>query len=207
MALTTETTELLAEASSIEIRDLKRMTVDQYDELARLGVLDDPRVELVNGFMVRKMTKRPAHSSTLGVLQEILRNLIPKGWHIRVEQPIRIPPYDEPEPDLAIVRGVHSDYRHRHPGPDDVAMVVEVSDSSLRLDRGDKLRAYARAGIASYWIVNLVDRRIEAYRAPGQGGYGESTTYDRASRIPVSIGTEEVGAIDVRDVLPDEDGG
>ena len=160
MALTTETTDLLVEASSIEIGDLKRMTVDQYEEMARLGVLDDPRVELVNGFMVRKMTKRPAHSSKVGLIGEILGDLIPKGWHVRHEQPIRLPTYDEPEPDLAVTRGEQIDYEDRHPGPDDVALIVEVSDSSLRLDRGDKLRAYARAGIVHYWIVNLVDRRI-----------------------------------------------
>lgn len=82
MALTTETTEMLVGASSIEIGDLKRMTVDQYEEMARLGVLDDPRVELINGFLVRKMTKRPALSSTMGMVGEMLGELIPNGWHI-----------------------------------------------------------------------------------------------------------------------------
>jgi len=205
MALTTETAELLADGSSIEIGDLKRVTVEEYEEMARLGVLDDPQVELINGFMVRKMTKGPDHNSTLEIIEQLIRDMLPKGWYVRDEKPIRLPTYDEPEPDLAIARGKPSDYRRRHPGPDDVAMVVEVSASSLRLDRGDKLRAYGRAGIAQYWIVNLVDRRIEAYRDPGPDGYGASTTYDRSSEAPVLIDGVELGRIAVGGVLADDD--
>lgn len=205
MALTTETAELLANGSSIEIGDLKRVTVEEYEEMARLGVLDDPQVELINGFMVRKMTKGPDHNSTLEIIEQLIRDMLPKGWYVRDEKPIRLPTYDEPEPDLAIARGKPSDYRRRHPGPDDVAMVVEVSASSLRLDRGDKLRAYGRGGIAHYWIVNLVDRRIEAYRDPGPDGYGASTTYDRSSVAPVLIDGVELGRIAVGDVLADDD--
>ncbi|MDR3618466.1 MAG: Uma2 family endonuclease [Paludisphaera borealis] len=179
------------------------MTVDQYDEAARLGVLDDPRVELINGLMVRKKAKSPIHSSTLGVLDEALRPLIPKSWYVRIGRPIRLPTYDEP--DLAVLRGKPGDYRSRHPGPEDVAMVVEVSETSLRIDRGDKLRAYARAGIAHYWIINLVDRRIEAYREPGPNGYGASTTHDRSSEAPVVIDGVELGRIAVGEVVADDD--
>ena len=206
MALTTETTDLLVEASSIEIGDLKRMTVDQYEEMARLGVLDDPRVELVNGFMVRKMTQGLNHTSTLDVIEKLIRDLLPENWYVRAERPVRLPNYDELEPDLAVLRGNPGDYRRRQPGPDDVALIVEVSDSSLRLDRGDKLRAYARSGIVHYWIVNLVDRRLEAYSVPTPDGYGSSTIYDRPSDVPLVIAGVEVGRIPVGVVLPDDDG-
>ncbi len=162
MSLSTATTEMLVGASSIEIGDLKRMTIHQYEELARLGVLDDPRVELVNGFMVRKMTQGLNHTSTLDVIEKLIRDLLPENWYLRAERPVRLPNYDEPEPDLAILRGNPGDYRLRQPGPVDVGLIVEVSDSSLRLDRGDKLRAYARSGIVHYWIVNLVDRLATA---------------------------------------------
>lgn len=205
MSLTIETTNVLTENSSLEIGDLKRMTIDQYEEMARLGVLDDPRVELINGFLVKKMTKRPWHSSTVGVLEELLRGMLPAGWHLRTEQPIRLPDYDEPEPDLAIARGKPADYRRRHPGAEDVAMVIEVSESSLRVDRSDKLRAYARGGIAEYWIVNLVDRRIEAHRLPGATGYASTTLHDPSSRIAVRVDGEERGAIAVAEVLPKPD--
>jgi Uma2 family endonuclease len=202
MALTTEATDFLAEASSIEIGDLKRMTVDQYEELAQSGVLDDPRVELVNGLMVRKMTQGLDHTSTLDVIEKLIRDLLPANWYLRAERPVRLPNYDEPEPDLAVLRGNPGDYRRRHPGPADVALVVEVADSSLRLDRGDKLRAYARSGIARYWIVNLVDRRIEAYSDPGPDGYGKSSYHDASSRVSLTIGEVDRGAISVSEVLP-----
>ena len=113
--------------------------------------------------------------------------------------------YDEPEPDLLIVRGKPGDYRIGYPGPDDVALIVEVSDSSLRIDRGDKLRAYARSGIVHYWIVNLVDRRIEAYSDPGPDGYGASTIHDRSSEVAVVIDGVEAGRIAVGAVLVDND--
>jgi len=203
MSLTIETARAPAETSSLEIGDLQRMTIEQYEEMARLGVLDDPRVELINGFLVKKMTKRPRHSATVGVLEELLRGMMPAGWHLRTEQPIRLPDYDEPEPDLAIARGKPGDYRQRHPGSGDVAMVIEVSESSLRVDRGDKLRAYARGGIPEYWIVNLVDRRIEEHRSPGPNGYASTTLHDPSARVAVRVEGVERGAIAVADVVPE----
>lgn len=205
IALTTETTEVLAEASSIEIGDLIRMTVDMYEVMARLGVLDDLRVELVNGLLVKKTTQGPNHTLTLDLMAYVLRRMLPEGWQMRAARPISLPKCDEPEPDLAILRGEPGVYQGRHPGPGDVAMVVEVSDSSLRLDCGDKLRAYARAGIAHYWIVNLVDRRIETYRDPGRGGYAASTHYGNSSEAPVGIDGVEVGRIAVAQVLSSTD--
>src|SRR5262249_62096530 len=94
----------------------------------------------------------------------------PAGWSARMEQPVRIPAYDEPEPDISIVRGANADYRSRVPGPADVAMLVEVSDSTLGQDQGLKLAAYARDGIPVYWIVNLVDRQVEVYTRPVKAG-------------------------------------
>lgn len=85
-----------------------------------------------------------------------------------------------------------------------MALIVEVSDSSLRLERGDKLRAYARSGIVHYWVVNLVDRRIEAYSVPGPDGYGSTTTYDRSMEAPVIINGVEAGRIAVGLVLVDQ---
>lgn len=205
MNSTTEMMETIAETSSLELGDLKRMTIDQYEEMARLGVLDDPRVELINGFLVRKMTKRPLHSSTVGVLAELLRDITPDGWHLRIEQPIRLPNYDEPEPDLAVTRGKPGDYRQQHPSAEDVALVIEISESSLRVDRGDKLRAYARGGIAQYWIVNLVDRRIEAHGSPGPDGYGSTMLHDPSSRVAVRVEGAEAGTIAVAEALPERD--
>ena len=81
---------------------------------------------------------------------------------------MRIPEYDEPEPDIAIIRGTNDDYKHRTPEPADVALLVEVSETTLRSDRGEKWTAYAKGGIPVYWIVNLVDRQVEVYTEPVQ---------------------------------------
>src|SRR4051794_12298652 len=97
------TTGLMEERTSLKMSDLARITVDQYEELARLGTLADPGIELVNGLLVKKMTKRPRHSATLMVIEEVIRAVTPEGWHVRVVQPVRLPEHVEPEPDLAIV--------------------------------------------------------------------------------------------------------
>ena len=98
---------------------------------------------------------------------------------------MRIPAYDEPEPDIAIVRGTDADYRRRIPTAADVALLVEVSDSTLGQDRGMKLAAYARDGIAVYWIVNLVDRQVEVYTRPVKAGrYRSRKDYKPGQHVP-----------------------
>ena len=118
------------------------------------------------------------------------------------EQPIRIPAYDEPEPDVAVVRGSNEDYRHRHPGPADVGLLVEVSLTTLDLDRGQKLAAYATAGIPIYWIVNLVDRQVEVYTGPGPGAYQARVDYKPGQAVPLVIDGQHLGDIAVDDILP-----
>src|SRR4051794_12123930 len=106
---------------------LYRMTVDEYERIGEM--LDDPRVELIDGYLVRKMPKNPEHSWATQEVFKALEGRLPPGWTWRTEQPVRIPAYDEPEPDVAILRGSSADYKHRKPGPDDIALLVEVSDS------------------------------------------------------------------------------
>ena len=116
---------------------------------------------------------------------------------------MRIPDYDEPEPDVAIVRGSDADYRHRVPTPADVALLVEVSDSTLDQDRGKKLEAYARAGIPVYWIVNLVDRQVEVYTRPVKAGrYRSRKDYKPGQQVPVVIAGQQLAPIAVDDILP-----
>ncbi len=93
---------------------------------------------------------------------------VPSGWDLREEKPVRIPDFDEPEPDLAVVSGTRDDYADHHPGPGDIGLLVEVAESSLAWDRGAKLAAFARAGVSVYWIVNLIDRQVEVTLIPSQ---------------------------------------
>ncbi len=187
-------------ASSMEPPGLYRITVEEYERICDL--LDDPRVELIDGHLVKKMTKKPEHSwSTKQVLKGLDR-LLPSGWTWRTEQPLRLPPHDEPEPDLAIVRGTDDDYMHRLPGPADVALVVEVSESTLNTDRREKLSGYAHAAIPVYWILNLIDQRVEVYTDPVNDRYASRQDYQVGQLIPVEIHGDLVGELSVDQLLP-----
>jgi Uma2 family endonuclease len=139
-----------------------RFTVEQYHQLGEMGILrPEDHVELLDGWIVEKMNHRPAHGYVVRLLTQRLFTDLPTGWIGQCQLPITTPT-SEPEPDLAIVRGVHSDYRSRHPRGDDVALIVEVSDSLVQRDRS-KANIYASAGVKEYWIVNLVDFVVEQF--------------------------------------------
>jgi Uma2 family endonuclease len=198
-------TVIPAEAEpELALTDLYRMTVDEYERLVAAGALDNSQIELIDGFLAKKMGKKPRHSTRSERLRRLLEQNPPllQGWHVRQEQPVRIPDFDEPEPDLVIARGDVEDYDERHPGPGDVALIIEVADSSLARDQGTKWLAYARGGIPVYWIVNLIDHQVEVYSDPGPDGYRSSRIFKRGRYVPVLIDGLERGRIAVADVLP-----
>jgi Uma2 family endonuclease len=176
------------------------MTVDEYERLA--GILDDPRIELIDGYLVKKMGKKPPHIWSVGSVFDAIAGLLPVGWSTRKENPVRIPEFDEPEPDVAAVRGSREDYRSRLPEPTDVALLVEVADRSLPIDRGPKRAAYARAIVPVYWIVNLNDRQVEVYSDPSADGYRSAEVFGPGEAVPVMIAGIEAGRIKVSDILP-----
>jgi Uma2 family endonuclease len=177
--------------------------VDEYERIIRLGALDNPdRIELIDGYLVEKMGKSAEHGYSTKKTIKTLDTLLPGGWTWRSEQPVRIPEYDEPEPDVTIVRGSDDDYEHRIPAPDDVGLVVEVSAATLDRDRHEKLPAYARAAIPLVWIVNLVDRQIEVYTDPAPGSYQSLVIFKPGQSVPVAIGGQTIGQIAVDAILP-----
>jgi Uma2 family endonuclease len=182
--------------------ELRRLNVDQYDRIVAAGLLDDCQVELITGLLVSKMPKGPLHVWAVDATRNRLAGLIPPGWYLRKKDPVRIPPFDEPEPDVAVVKGTREDYRARHPGPDEVALVAEVAETTLDRDQGEKLTAYARGRIPVYWIVNLLDRWVEIYTGPGPTGYATRVDARPGQHIPVVIDGVEVGRIAVDDLLP-----
>jgi Uma2 family endonuclease len=181
-----------------------RLTVDQYDQMVNAGRLSEhDRVELLAGVLVRKMPKNPEHVWAVAEIADVLSSCPSEAWHIRKEYPFRIPDYDEPEPDLAIVRGTRAALRGVHPGPGDIALVVEVGLSSLDDDRGVRLERYARAGIPVYWIVNLRDHQVEVYISPDQlaGRYQNRTDFGPDEQAPIMVDGREVARVRVRDLL------
>jgi Uma2 family endonuclease len=189
-------------ASSLAAPEVYRMTVDEYEHLASAGVLDDPRVELIDGLLVRKMTQKPPHTWAVETAHDHLNRILPPGWFIREEKPVRIPQFDEPEPDLSLIRGSRDDFRGRHPGPKDIALLVEVADASIDRDRGEKRTAYAFGRIPVYWIINLVERQVEVFSNPRRGVYRSSQVFVPGQDVPLVIDGDVIGRIAVADLLP-----
>jgi Uma2 family endonuclease len=145
---------------------VRKFSVDEYHRMIASGILaENNSVELLDGWIVSKSPHNPLHVSTVQRINNRLRAHLPAGWDLRIQSAITLDE-SEPEPDVAVVYGDHATFRHRHPTPADLGLVIEVAESSLAQDRTDKYAIYARAGIANYWIVNLVDSRIEAFAQP-----------------------------------------
>lgn len=144
-----------------------RWTRRAYGRLIDEGILgeDDP-VELLDGLLVVKEPQHTPHATAVTLALEALRAAFGPGWVVRPGLPLAAGRWSEPEPDLSVVRGAPRDYLADHPARP--ALVVEVAQTSLRLDRTRKAAIYARAGIEDYWIVNLADRVLEVHREPGR---------------------------------------
>jgi Uma2 family endonuclease len=182
-----------------------RFSVGQYEKMLDSGVLaGDDRVELLEGIVVRKMTQHPPHAAAIDYAVDALRPLLPDGWRLREQKPIKLSD-SEPEPDLMVLRGPLSLYERRHPRPADLAVLIEVADTSLDVDRGDKGRVYARARIPVYWIINLNERQVEVYTEPKAGrspAYRRRTDYDWDAKVPLVIEGVQAGEVAVRNLLP-----
>jgi Uma2 family endonuclease len=184
---------------------IARFSVDRYQKMVETGILTaEDKVELLENYVVLKMPRNPRHHSTL---QRMLRPLLlplPAGWDLRIQSAITLTD-SQPEPDFALVRGSASDYENRHPGAADSGLVIEVADSSLLRDQRDKTRIYARGGIPCYWIVNLVDRRIEVYSQPSGPtavpAYSSFQLYQPGDTVPLLLDGVAVGTIPVDDLL------
>jgi Uma2 family endonuclease len=179
------------------------VTVDQYEQMIDAGTIgEDDAVELIEGRLVSKMTKKPDHMSASGRARRAIERVLPSGWHARIEGPVRIPSRNsEPEPDLAVVRGEIDDYEDRHPDPPEVALVVEIAKTSLAADR--KLaETYGGGGIPVYWIVNLVHRRLEVYARPTDGAYPSSTIFKENELVDLTLDNQIVAQIAVSELLP-----
>ena len=182
-----------------------RLTVAQYHEIIQAGILTpDDTLELLEAWLITKMTKNPHHTLSTQLLNDALRPVIPSGWIINNQEPITTAD-SEPEPDISIIRGKRRDYIDRHPYPEDIALVIEVSDATLQRDRTLKLRIYANARIPVYWIINLQQRQVEVYTEPTgeeeQATYQQEKIYQESDSVPIIIGDKELGKIIVADIL------
>lgn len=182
---------------------LYRLTLEQYEAMVDSGIFTcRDKVQLINGYLVSKMTQNTPHATADDLCGDRLNRVLPPGWYVRVGKPIRLPTESsEPEPDRCVVRGGIRDYSARHPGPSDLALAVEVADSSLDDDRM-QADIYGRAGIPFYWIINLIDRQVEVYSNPGPSGYQSLEVFVPPHVLSVIIDGVEVGEIPVAEILP-----
>ena len=184
--------------------ELVTLSTEQYHQMLDSGVLKsgDP-IELLDGILVPKdrggdgVVISPRHSLAVNRLMRLAPRVEALGGHLQLQSPLTLEPSHEPEPDGMLVHGAPERYAERHPTAADVGSVIEVSASSLERDRTTKQRIYARAGIAQYVIVNLIDQRVEVYEAPNvvAGFYGSVRVLAGDEVVTLRLG--EVG-VEVR---------
>ena len=184
---------------------LARFSVARYQRMIETGILTpDDKVELLENYVVIKIPRNPRHDSSVQRLLEILFPQRPSGWGLRVQSAILLSD-SQPGPDLAFVRGPASSSAHKHPEGKDTGLVIEVADSSLLRDQRDKTRIYARGGIPFYWIVNLVDQRLEVHSEPSNSGsspaYSKIEILSSSATVLLCLDGAQPAPLAVRDLL------
>jgi Uma2 family endonuclease len=145
----------------------RRWRRPEYERLVDLGIFVGERLELLDGVLVVREPQGSSHAAIVTQIGQVLAVVFGHGWHPRLQAPLALGEHSEPEPDVAVVTGRARDYLAAHPTT--AVLVIEVADSSLRLDRRFKAEVYARAGLQEYWIVNLGEAALEVHREPELG--------------------------------------
>lgn len=185
-------------ATATERVEIHRWTRRDYHRMAETGLLrPDERTELVDGVIYTMSPQGTRHATVVHLVADALRSVLP-GAYLRLQVPLALGNYSEPEPDVAVVTGSPRDYLDDHPTA--ALLVVEVADSSLRHDRMRKLPLYARSGLPEVWIVDLAQRTLEVYREPGPEAYRSQTVLRSGDRVSPLSRPDAV--FTVADLLP-----
>lgn len=184
----------------------RRWSRIEYERLIEAGVFhEDEPIELLDGVLVVREPQGTPHATAIRLTEDPLRAAFGHGWDVRGQLPVALDDASEPKPDVAVVPGGPRDYRDAHPSRP--ALIVEIAETSLDLDRIVKGRLYARAGVADYWIVNLIDRVLEVSRDPGPVASDPSQReYRRQTILEATASVSPLAApsarIRVADLLP-----
>ncbi|MGA7733573.1 MAG: Uma2 family endonuclease [Chloroflexia bacterium] len=179
----------------------KRWTFDEYEKMIEAGVLTrDDRVELIRGEIVEMAAIGPRHMTCVILFHEALYDVLGKSVLVSTQNAIRLPGDSVPEPDIAVLKRRPEIYARQLPSVDDVLLVVEVADSTLKSDREVKVPLYAEAGIAEVWLVNLEADTVEVYSQPVDGRYESKRVVTRDEKIAVPGSTN--GEINLDSVMP-----
>src|ERR1043166_831922 len=162
----------------------RRFTADDYYRMGEAGILSArDRVGLIDGEVVTMSPIGSAHSSSVARANRALVTAVGEDAIVRPQLPVRLSTYDEPQPDLALLKPRSDFYRTRHPEPDDVLLIIEISDSSLVYDRTVKGPLYAARGIQEYWIADLEGAVLLRFTEPGSEGYRRVEEYRSGESI------------------------
>jgi Uma2 family endonuclease len=161
-----------------------KFTVDEFQRMGEVGLLkEDDRVELIDGELIRMNPIGHDHAGDVNFLLTWFAARLGARAVISAQNPLRLRPRGQPQPDVMVLRPRADYYRRSHPTADDVLLLIEVADGSLDYDRVTKAAIYAQAGIADYWIVNLVDAQLIVLRQPVEGGYRSVRTLTREDSL------------------------
>lgn len=170
---------------------LAKWTVNEYHRMIQVGILQDRRVELLAGEIHEMTPEGPPHTFYGGSLADFFRYRLGNRALVREAHPITLAD-SEPEPDIAIVRGSWPNYRQRHPGPEDIFLLVEISDSSLTKDLELKKSIYAAAGIQEYWVLDLTKLRLIMFRNPQRDNYQSRQEFQEGAIAPIAFPDIEI---------------
>jgi Uma2 family endonuclease len=167
----------------------RRLDIDAYYKMAEAGILTDPHhVELIDGEIFDMAAIGSPHAAVTNRLARLLtRALRDEAALVNVQSPLRLDAYNEPQPDVMLLRSRADDYRASHPNAADVLLLVEVSETSLAYDRGVKLALYAKFGVPEVWIVDLPGAAIEVYREPKEGAYASRELLTEGLLVPALV--------------------
>jgi Uma2 family endonuclease len=185
--------------SDMRAIETRRWTREEYNRMAAEGYFGpEERVELLDGEILIVPRQGSRHATAIHLAAKTLSAAFGSGFYVRIQGALALEELSEPEPDVAVVRGTERDYATAHPST--ALLVVEVSDSTLEHDRERKGSIYARTGIPEYWILNLIDRRLEVYRDPDGSEYRSVTNH--AVGESVSPLHAAAARVTVADLLP-----
>lgn len=165
------------------------VTREQFDRMVEPDGYDSPPVELLEGVLVEVVPQGGEHDDVVGELGQVLAQTVPAPWRVRTHSPFVAGPRSQPEPDVAVVL--------RRPGahPDTAALVVEVAQSSQRLDLVHKPRVYAAAGVPVYWVVDLPAREVVVHAGPVEGGYASVERVPWSAPVTVTIEGDDLSLV------------
>lgn len=171
----------------------KAITSEAYNLMIGAGILtEDDKVELLNGDIVFMSPVGPKHASHVKLFRALFGKSYGKKAVIGVQDPVALGDFDQPEPDISVLRPSEDFYLERHPGANEIFLLIEISDSTLERDREAKLPIYAKSGVPVYWIVNLVDKKIECYSNPQDDYYRNIEIFTEGDLITLPILEEEL---------------